>query len=352
MKRNWWKWLGVLLTGYALVGGLSMPMKTGITGVRLQGADSLHVASGRTVMVETDIYNFGDSFQISDVILKNDAHVFRSRSNSWDPNGTITSKFQPHLGSDNEGDIYTLYVKGNGQWMAFPGALSIVRSAADSGVSNSDSLTKGQLEADPDFLKGFPNRPILNESIRNLLYHVPLWFSMIAILAIAAIYAIRYLSKGNMDMDMKSDALIRAAMLAGVLGCLTGSVWASITWDSWWPRDPKLNGVAIGMLMYMAYFLLRAGIRDEHQRARVSSVYNLFVFPIFIALIVIMPKISGDSLHPGAGGTVTFKQYDMDNTMRMFFYPAVAGTILLYCWFANLIYRYKKLEYNQILDSE
>jgi heme exporter protein C len=143
---------------------------------------------------------------------------------------------------------------------------------------------------------------------------------------------------------LRSDAFVKTGIVAGLLGCATGSVWASVTWDSWWPRDPKLNGVAIGMLMYLAYLLLRSSIKDDYQRARISAVYNLFVFPIFISLIVIMPKLGGEGLHPGAGGTVGFKQYDLDNTLRMYFYPAVLGWILIYAWVAQLLYRTNKLE--------
>lgn len=33
----------------------------------------------------------------------------------------------------------------------------------------------------------FPNLPILNESIRNLLFHVPMWFSMVFLLLLSFI---------------------------------------------------------------------------------------------------------------------------------------------------------------------
>ena len=188
-----------------------------------------------------------------------------------------------------------------------------------------------------------PALEITNETIRNLFYHVPMWFTMIFLLGLSMFYAIKYLRNGKVDDDLRSHSLIQVGILTGILGCLTGSVWASVTWGQWWPRDPKLNGVAIGMIMYFAYLLLRNGIRDEHQKARVSSVYNIFIYPIFISLIVIMPKLAGESLHPGAGGSVGFIKYDLDNTMRMYFYPAIIGWICIFMWLASLQYRYKKL---------
>lgn len=352
MKRNWWKWLSVLLITSALAGGLLLPLKTGITAVRRQDGKGVSLPSATSTKLEADIYNFGDHFTVQQVLIKNGNSVFEATDVQWNPEGTITCTFTPVLGKEGKAEsLYNLYVNGDGKWMAFPAAVSVVKSMSDTGMAPVTTVKIAESEADPDKLKGLPNRTLLYESIRNLFFHVPMWFSMIFVLSLAAWYSIKYLSKGNIDYDLRTDSLIRVAILAGALGCITGSFWARGTWGPWWPRDPKLNGVAIGMIMYLAFLLLRAGIRDEHQKARVSAVYNLFVFPVFIALIIIMPKISGDSLHPGAGGTVGFNQYDLDNTMRMFFYPSVAGWVMLFTWMGSLLYRAKKLDYQQTEDS-
>lgn len=339
VRKNWWKWLGIVLLAYSLWGGLFIPLKTGITGV-----DKVSIESGKETVVGIDIYNPGSDFKPEMAILGG-KWGFQASKLEYDGQGFLKACFSPLLGKNHEGGMNDLYVKANGQWMAFPSAVSIVRGSSDTGATNYAPVN---VTADPDAKKGFPNRPILNESIRNLFFHVPMWFSMIFVLLLSAIHAIRYLRTGNLDFDTRSDALVRAGILAGALGCLTGSAWASVTWNSWWPRDPKLNGVAVGMLMYLAYLLLRKSLRDDYQRARISAVYNLFVFPVFISLIIIMPKLSGDSLHPGAGGTVGFNQYDLDNTMRMFFYPAVAGWIIIYTWAASLLYRINKLGYQAV----
>jgi len=334
MAKHLWKILATFLLAYVLVGGLFVPLKTGVTGV-----DKINIISDTTTTLNIDIYNPGKAFKPEKALLGDKFGFVATR---LDYNyGVLQANFMPRLGKEGHEGMSNLYVLANGRWMAFPSAVSITRATSDTGKSNAQLIASEDLN---DHVVAFPNRPILNESIRNLFYHVPMWFSMIFLLLVSAVYSVKYLVKSNLHFDLRSDALIRIAILAGFLGCATGSVWASVTWDSWWPFDPKLNGVAIGMLMYSAYLLLRSGIRDDYQKARISAVYNLFVFPIFIALIVIMPKLSGDSLHPGAGGTVGFNQYDLDNTMRMFFYPAVIGWILLFLWVASLLYRINKLK--------
>jgi heme exporter protein C len=53
-----------------------------------------------------------------------------------------------------------------------------------------------------------------------------------------------------------------------------------------------------------------------------------------------------DSLHPGSGGNPGFNTYDLDSNMRMVFYPAVIGWILMGVWFATLRIRVMLIRYN------
>ena len=130
-----------------------------------------------------------------------------------------------------------------------------------------------------------PRQPILNESIRNVYFHVPLWFSMLVLLLTSAVYSIRYLRRGQFDDDVVAVEFANTAILFGLLGCLTGALWANFTWGEPWPNDPKLNSVAVGMLMYLAYLILRGSFDDEQRRARISAVYNIFAFAVFLSLI-------------------------------------------------------------------
>jgi heme exporter protein C len=199
------------------------------------------------------------------------------------------------------------------------------------------------------FVGEVPRREILNESIRNVYFHVPLWFGMIIMLFASVVKSLQYLYKSKIEDDDKAVELVNTSLIFGVLGCLTGALWANFTWGEPWPNDPKLNGVAIGMLIYLAYAVLRNSIEDEQKRARISAVYNVFAFVIFMVLIWILPRLN-DSLHPGNGGNPAFGKYDMNNQMRLIFYPAVIGFTLLGVWMAELKLRIRtinrKLENN------
>ena len=107
------------------------------------------------------------------------------------------------------------------------------------------------------------------------------------------------------------------------------------------------------MTMYFAYLILRNTLKHEsHQKARISSVYGIMVYPIFIALIAIMPKLAAVSLHPGSGDTVGFNNYDLNNTLRLFFYPAVLGWIGVFGYLAILRIRLEILKKKKIENEQ
>ena len=188
-----------------------------------------------------------------------------------------------------------------------------------------------------------PRLAILNETIRNLFFHVPMWFSMIMLLLLSCIASVRYLLKMDSKLDLQAVEWANIGIMFGVLGILTGMFWAKFTWGDYWTNDPKLNGSAIGLLIYLAYFVLRGSLEDEQQRARISAVYNIFAFATLIPLLFILPRMY-DSLHPGNGGNPGFNSYDLDSRLRMVFYPAVIGWILFGVWVGTIRYRLRLIQ--------
>jgi len=195
-----------------------------------------------------------------------------------------------------------------------------------------------------------PALPILHETIRNLFYHVTQWFGMMIILTVSLVNSIRHLGRGDSRSDIIAAESVNVALFMGVLGLLTGMLWAKFTWGTYWTGDAKLNGVAMGMLVYLAYTVLRGSMDDEEKRARVSAVYNIFAFVMFMVFIMVLPRMT-DSLHPGNGGNPGFGGYDLNNTMKLVFYPAVAGWTLLGVWLVNIRVRMRSLMDNRTMNN-
>jgi heme exporter protein C len=193
------------------------------------------------------------------------------------------------------------------------------------------------------FILDVPRLPILNETIRNLYFHVTMWFGMMIILFVSLFYSIKYLSSNDIRHDMVASEAANVGIFLGLLGLTTGMVWAQFTWGDWWVNDPKLNGAAITMLIYLAYLILRNSLDEEQKRARVAAVYNIFAYIMLIVFLMILPRMT-DSLHPGNGGNPGFGGYDLNNNMKLVFYPAILGWSLIGTWLLTLRVRLRKIE--------
>ena len=186
-------------------------------------------------------------------------------------------------------------------------------------------------------LGSVPRLDILNETIRNLFYHVPIWFALIFMMFFSLVYSLFALRHNKIEFDLKAKDAALVGFFMAIPGIATGCLWAKYTCGTWWTfEDPKLNGVAVSILIYSAYFILRSSVDDEQKRLKLAAVYNVFAFVMMIVFIMVLPRIQ-DSLHPGNGGNPAFAKYDLDSNMRLVFYPAVIGWVLFSYWLYKIV---------------
>jgi len=194
------------------------------------------------------------------------------------------------------------------------------------------------------FLGGVPVKPILNETIRNLYFHVAMWFPMMLFMLVSVIYSVKYLRSQDLVHDWHAVEFANTGILFGMLGLITGAVWANYAWGKPWSNDPKQIGAAIAILIYFAYLVLRNSLTDLDKRARVGAVYNIFAFAMLFPTLWIVPRLV-ESLHPGGMGNPALSSKDLDSRMRIIFWlGAVPGWALLGLWITTLRIRIKKLE--------
>lgn len=182
------------------------------------------------------------------------------------------------------------------------------------------------------FLLSIPQLSILEETARNLYFHVPLWFTLMAGTLVSAYHSLRYLQTGDLVRDLRAREAARLAIVFGILGITTGMMWARFTWyegtGMWWNFDPKQSMAAVLLLIYGAYFVLRSGIEVPEKRGRIAAVYNLFAFVTMPFLLYVLPR-QMTSLHPGAEGNPAFSEITAP-TMKYVLYPSFIGFIGLF----------------------
>lgn len=209
------------------------------------------------------------------------------------------------------------------------------------------------------FLLKVPTLPALQETIRNLYFHVCMWFGMMILFTVSVVNSIKYLRTFNLKYDIYARQYAAVGIVMGILGYTTGAIWMTYTWaDPNNPafqsfgalaREPKLIGAAIALLIYFAYMVLRDSITDMDKRARISSVYNIFAYAMLFPSIWILPRVM-DSLHPGREGNPALNTSDIDAGMRIVFYPAVIGWTLLGVWITTLKIRLNLLKEKKMMQ--
>ncbi len=194
------------------------------------------------------------------------------------------------------------------------------------------------------FLIEIPDIPILEQTARNIFFHVPMWMTMFVLFLISFWYSIRYLNEPEIEFDMKASSAALVGVAFGVCGLFTGSLWARFTWGSWWTfAEPKMNLAALAMMIYVAYFMLRSAFDDEQKRAKLAAVYNIFAVTTIPFLLYVVPR-QLTSLHPGADGNPAFSEITADE-LRYILYPAFLGFIALGYWIYDVVHRYKKIQF-------
>jgi heme exporter protein C len=352
MKKHWWKALSVMLLFYTIFMGLHSPLKPALVDETNRATQT--VQAGQSTTIKTTGYNteFTKSKSVrawltivdsirgkggmppvypikaEKVTVLDDSHLeIAFQIPATLPLSKNLQEANLVLDTDEEGLLLRK---------------TIVQIAQDSvNAEVGRSLWAADMDIEPRPKKyAFPNLEFTRETIRNTYFHVPMWFVMFTMYAFGLFYSIKFLRTKDLMQDIRAVSFTRTGTVFGLLGLLTGGTWANYAWGQPFPiNEIKLLMTYTALAIYLAYFILRMSFDDFERRARISAVYSIFSFSSLIPLLYVVPKLAQASSHPGNGGNSSIATQDMDNTMRMVFYPACIGWILLGLWIATLVVR-------------
>ncbi|MCI1754201.1 MAG: cytochrome c biogenesis protein [Flavobacteriales bacterium] len=330
MKGWWWKGLSVVLLLYVVIVGLRTPLGPALVHVSVE-----RIAPGE-VSFEVTGYNTHFKENAPHLWLENDGQKVCATSVTPISDAAVSVTFTVPQGLRES-------MTSIRAWDVKDGPLVLHEAFFTEGRGTGITETPCAIQETARTSFAFPNRAILNETIRNLFFHVPMWFTMMVLMTISFWQSLRVLRTGDLGADRMALSAVDVSLLFAALGLITGSIWARATWGNWWTSDPKLNGAAVTVLIYAAYLILRGSIPDGHKRARLAAIYNIFAYVLMFVFIMVLPRLT-DSLHPGNGGNPAFSSYDLDSSLRALFYPAVIGWILLGVWAYTLHLRVSRLK--------
>lgn len=100
--------------------------------------------------------------------------------------------------------------------------------------------------------------------LQKIMYvHVPMVVSFGACLAWLSIGSWLYLGLKVPVLDSMNRATASVAIVVGLLGLATGSLWGRPTWGAYWQWDPRLVSTALMAIFVIAMHLLRESLEDS-----------------------------------------------------------------------------------------
>lgn len=174
----------------------------------------------------------------------------------------------------------------------------------------------------------------IGESSRIVFFHVPTaWVATLAFL-VSCVASIMYLRRRRPVDDIRAAVSAGLGLMFAILATVTGAIFARIMWGAYWNWDPRQTSITFLLLIYAAYFALRAAVPDPERRATLAAVYSILAFVTVPFLMFLVPRIYF-SLHPdtiiNARGANEF-----DSAHTQVLVASLAGFTGLYVWLYNV----------------
>ena len=125
-----------------------------------------------------------------------------------------------------------------------------------------------------------PTEAKMGDVQRIFYFHVSSsWVGFFAFF-VTFVAGIGYLRTRKRRWDILGISSAEIGIVFTGMAVITGSIWAKPTWNAWWPweQEPRLILVTVLLLVYFAYHMLRAFLREAEQKARFSAVYGIVAF--------------------------------------------------------------------------
>ena len=181
--------------------------------------------------------------------------------------------------------------------------------------------------------------------IQKVFYmHMPLaWWALFSFFLVF-VCGILYLIKRSPRWDILAEASAEIGLLMAGLALISGSIWARVSWNTWWTWDPRLSTTLIMWFIYAGYLIVRKLDFSFERRAVVSAVIGILAF-IDVPLVFFSTRLWPQTMHP----TVVGRSGGLAPEMKVTLLCCLAGMGVF--WLALLAWRNRLGQMQHRLDK-
>lgn len=172
-----------------------------------------------------------------------------------------------------------------------------------------------------------PDDALQGPIYRIIFFHVPAGITGMLGDFVALALSVWYLSSNDLFFDSLAASVVEVALVFSTVNIVTGSIWAHIIWGVWWTWGPRLTSQLVCILIFAAYLMLRRGIGEPTQRARLSAVLCIFGC---VDVVIVWKSIEWfRNLHPAPVLSIRTGGGHMDPDMERMFYMNLLALLLI-----------------------
>ena len=126
------------------------------------------------------------------------------------------------------------------------------------------------------------------ETVKIIFIHVPAAFLAINIYLMMTITSLIWLVRRHYVSALAAKSASIIGLTMTIVTIITGSLWGSSTWGTYWVWDPRLTSFAILLCFYVGYILLWQAIGSLEKAANITSLFCIIgsVFALLSRYIV------------------------------------------------------------------
>ena len=152
-------------------------------------------------------------------------------------------------------------------------------------------------------------------------FHVPSWIAMFSSVCVCGVASALHLFKQKAAADRVAVSAAELTVVFGLMGLVTGPLWARRAWGVWWQWDARLTIALILWMVFVAYLLLRRyGGPGSDKLAAAVGLFGMAIVPFVYWSVNIWRTV-----HPTTNVVPT-----LGPGMRGAFWWCTAAFLLLY----------------------
>ena len=179
-----------------------------------------------------------------------------------------------------------------------------------------------------------PDEARQGSTVKIIYLHVPsalmainAWFMML-------VASLIWLIRRHHVSALAARAAAPVGLAMTVIALITGAIWGSPMWGTYWAWDPRLTSFLILFLFYLGYIALWEAIEDSDTAADLTSILCL-VGSVFAVLSRYAVNFWNQGLHQGAsvmraGAIAGDTEERVSNVFAIPLFVSMAGFFLLF----------------------